>query len=182
MKYLLLALLACALSACADEITEPTGPVPPPGAENVAPDTWLPVTLSTARGSPDWVSVARQRDCPPGPRTGDPCPYGEVFFNQRTITRTADGSMANIWVQTRHGAPQLYAAESEDGNPMTIRYELTRLHYRINCVDETFAIIERQILGEGEVVVASERPPEIYRPPARWSSVPLVMRPACRGS
>lgn len=182
IRTLTAALLAAALAACGDDIVVSKGPVPPPGAEGLPPDTLLPVTLSMSRSSPDWLFVARQRDCPPGPRTGDPCPYGEVKYNQRTITRTADGRTANIWLQTDHGAPQLREIPIEGGGTRNIRYERVRIHYRFNCADETFAVIEQQILGPNDVVVARETYPENYSAPDRWSAVALTLPIACRGA
>ena len=179
----LVALLAFTLAACGgDEVVVAKGPVPPPGAEGLPPDALVPVTLSTSRSSPDWITFAHQRDCPLGPPTGERCPYGQIAYNQRTITRTADGRLANMWLQTHHGTPQLWAVPLEDGGRRTIRYERMRVHYRFNCADETFAIIERQILGANEVVVGGDSPPEIYRAPARWSPVAIAMPIACRGA
>lgn len=176
------ALLAVALAACGDDIVVSKGPVPPPGAEGLPPDALVPVTLSLSQSAPDWIFIARQRDCPPGPRTGDPCPYGEIKYNQRTITRTADGRIANMWLQTDHGTPQLRAIPIEGGGARNIRYERTRMHYRFNCADETFAVVELQILGDNDVVAARETYPENYAAPQRWSAVALALPIACRGA
>ena len=134
-----------------------------------------PVVLATTRNMPDWLLVARQRDCDPG---GD-CPRGEVHFNQRTITRRADGT-ADIWVQVRHGTPQIYAIEDAT-TETTIRYEMQRVHYRFNCQTSQFFVVERQIMGAGETVVARDAPQQIYRAPVRGSVTAIVMPIACRG-
>ena len=62
-----------------------------------------------------------------------------------------------------------------------MRYTRTRLHYRLNCTDETFTIVERQILGSNDAVLQRVNPPEIYRTPQRWSAVALALPVACRG-
>src|SRR5262245_56895674 len=107
-----------------------------------------PVVISSTRDLPDWSLVARQRDCPPG----EDCPLGEVKFNQRTITRGDDGT-ADIWVQVRHGRPQVYQIEDAT-TQTTVRFSVQRLHYRFNCQTEQFFVVERQIMGAGETVVA----------------------------
>ena len=134
-----------------------------------------PVVLDTTRNMPDWLLVARQRDCEPG---GD-CPRGEVHFNQRTITRSADGT-ADIWVQVRHGRTQLYQLEDE-ATATTIRFEVQRLHYRFNCQSQQFFVVERQIMGAGETVVARDNPQQIYRAPVRGSVTAILLPIACRG-
>ena len=143
--------------------------------QSAAPANEGPVVLATTRNMPDWLLVARQRDCEPG---GD-CPRGEVHFNQRTITRSADGT-ADIWVQVRHGTPQLYQV-SDATTETTIRYEMQRVHYRFNCQTEQFFVVERQIMGAGETVVARDNPRQIYRAPVRGSVTAIVLPIACRG-
>lgn len=134
------------------------------------------VVLGSTQNLPDWLLVARQRDCAPG----EGCPRGDVHFNQRTITRNADGT-ADIWIQVRHGLPQLYQLESET-TETTIRFELERLHYRFNCTTAEFIVVERQIMGAGETVVARDQPRAIYRAPVRGSATAIIQPIACRGS
>jgi hypothetical protein len=164
------------LAACGEP--EPAAPVAPLPTD---PSAQVRVVLPTSRMSPDWVKVARQRDCPVvGKIAEERCPYGEVFYNQRTITRSVDGTVANIWTETTHGAPQLFEAETET-TTISIRYTQMRLHYRFNCTDQTFTTVERQILGDDGAVVQREPLPEIYRAPARWSAVAIMMPIACQG-
>jgi hypothetical protein len=160
-------LLLLALAACGE---------PAPGAEGgQAARGEGPVILATTRNMPDWLLVARQRDCAPG---GD-CPRGEVHFNQRTITRNADGT-ADIWIQVRHGLPQLYEIDSETSET-TVRFDVERLHYRFRCDSGEFIVVERQILGAGETIVARDQPRPIYRQPVRGSATGIIMPIACRG-
>lgn len=133
------------------------------------------VILGTTRHMPDWLLVARQRSCAPG----EECPLGEVHFNQRTITRSADGT-ADIWIQVRHGRAQLFETETET-TETTVRYELERLHYRFNCNTDQFVVVERQIMGAGETVVARDNPAQIYRAPVAGSVTGVIMPIACRG-
>ena len=158
-----------ALAACG-EAKAPDGQPPRAGGG---------IVLASTRNLPDWLLVARQRDCAIDAAEEDRCPLGEVHFNQRTITRTAEG-FADIWVQASHGRPQLYEYETET-TETTIRFTLERLHYRFNCNTSEFALIERQIMGAGETVVAQDQPPEIYRAPASRSVTIIVMPIACRG-
>jgi hypothetical protein len=173
MKFLMrkLAALICifTLAACGQQ----TAPAQQTPAEAKSEG---PVVLATTRNMPDWLLVARQRDCAPG----EDCPRGEVHFNQRTITRSADGSTADIWVQVRHGTPQLYSMEDAT-TQTTIRYDVQRLHYRFNCQTQQFYVVERQIMGAGETVVARDTPPQIYRAPVSGSVTAIVMPIACRG-
>ena len=171
MKFLMrkLAALFCifTLAAC--------GPSPADSKQGQSAGPPGPVILGTTRNMPDWLLVARQRDC----AVGEDCPRGEVHFNQRTITRSADGT-ADIWVQVRHGLPQIY--QLEDANTQTtIRFDVQRLHYRFNCQTQQFYVVERQIMGAGETVVARETPPQVYRAPAQGSVTAIVMPIACRG-
>lgn len=159
--------LLLALAACG----EPAAP----GGQQAAQNGEGPVVLATTRNMPDWLLVARQRDCDPG----ESCPRGEVHFNQRTITRNADGT-ADIWIQVRHGVPQLYQIESET-TETTVRFELERLHYRFKCDTGDFVVVERQIMGAGETVVARDQLRQIYRQPVRGSATAIIMPIACRG-
>jgi hypothetical protein len=105
---------------------------------------------------------------------------GDIQYNQRTITRHDDGT-ADIWVQVRHGRPQLYQLTSETSDT-TIHYTVERLHYRFNCATSQFFVVERQILGASETVVAHDEPAQIYRAPVHGSVTGVIMPIACRGS
>lgn len=169
MRTVLSALALFALAACGDaEAPKEQGQV----REG-------PVVLDTTRSLPDWLLVARQRDCRGETPTEDRECLGEVHFNQRTITRSADGT-ADIWVQVRHGQPQLYQLEDAT-TETTIRYEMQRLHYRFNCTTQEFVVVERQIMGAGETVVVRDNPRQIYRAPVRGSVTAIVLPIACRG-
>jgi hypothetical protein len=133
------------------------------------------VILGSTQNLPDWLLVARQRDCDAGER----CPLGEVLFNQRTITRNADGT-ADIWIMVRHGAPQLYGLEDER-TQTTIHYTVERLHYRFNCQTAQFIVVERQIMGANDTVVAHDNPRPIYRAPVQGSATGVIEPIACRG-
>lgn len=155
-----------ALAACGQASDAPAGQ----GASSG------PVVLATTRDMPDWLLVARQRDCPPGAD----CPRGEVHFNQRTITRNADGT-ADIWVQVRHGQAQLFSVDTET-TETTVRFTLERLHYRFNCQTTEFIVVERQIMGANETVIARDEPRQIWRLPVRGSATGVLLPIACRGS
>lgn len=176
MRNALFAVAALAALAACDRQDAPSVPA---GEAPAAADQ-APVILGTTRNMPDWLLVAYQRDCPADATGASACPRGEVKFNQRTITRSADG-FADIWVQVRHGAPQLYEVET-DTRRTTIRFDMQRLHYRFNCNTQQFVVVERQIMGENETVVARDHPRQIWRAPAPRSATHLVMPIACRGS
>lgn len=131
------------------------------------------VALQSTQNLPDWLLVARQRDC-----ARQDC-VGEILFNQRTITRNADGT-ADIWLQVRHGNPQAYPIETATTRT-TITFTSERLHYRFNCTSGQFVVLERQIMGAGETVVAHEEPRQIWRAPVEGSVTPVVMPIACNG-
>lgn len=169
--------LAAMLAACQQEPAAPANPLPED------PSAQVRVSLQITPLSPDWIVAARQRDCSEvGALTnsGDRCAYGDVLYNQRAITRSVDGSVANLWAQVNHGAPQVYVGESET-TVTRIRYTQSRVHYRFRCNEDTFAIIERQIMGDNETVVQRDSPQEIYRAPREWSAVALMMPIACKG-
>jgi len=126
MRKFAFVLLAALAAACG----QPAAPTQQQEAQGEQGDGG-PVVLATTRNLPDWLLVARQRDCAADAPPAEQCPLGEVHFNQRTITRTPDG-FADIWVQTRHGQPQLFEYETETTRT-TVRFELQRLHYRFNC-------------------------------------------------
>lgn len=180
MKTLFRALtgaLVLAIAGCGEQASQT-----PPQNLPSDPSAQVRVVLPTSRMSPEWIVVARQRDCPIVGQTSarERCPYGEVMYNQRMITRSVDGSVANMWVQIDHGAPQLFEAETET-TEIAIRYTRTRLHYRFRCNEDTFTIIERQIIGEADAVLHRETPTEVYRAPTRWSAVAILMPIACEG-
>lgn len=172
-----LAALAClfTLAACGPPAQQQSG------AQQQAPAGETDsVVLGSTQNLPDWLLVARQRDCRGETPADDRECLGEVHFNQRTITRSADGSTADIWIQVRHGQPQAYQIE-DASTETTIRYTTQRLHYRFNCNEQQFMVIERQIMGAGETVVARDNPTQIYRAPVRGSITAVVMPIACRG-
>jgi hypothetical protein len=164
------ALAVLALAACGQP-APPSGS--PPNAANGDGGSNNGVVLQSAQNLPDWLLVARQRDC-----SRQDC-VGDIMFNQRTITRNADGT-ADIWLQVRHGNPQDYPIETPTSRTV-ITFTTERLHYRFNCATSQFLVLERQIMGAGDTVVAHEEPRQIWRAPVDGSVVPVVMPIACRG-
>lgn len=136
------------------------------------------IVLDSMDDLPDWLLVARQRDCRARGAADRQC-LGEVHFNQRTITRNADGT-ADIWIQVRHGVRQSYATETATSETI-IRFELERLRYRFNCASGEFIVVERLILGPRETVIARDEPVPAYRAPARGSVTGIIQPIACRG-
>lgn len=155
------ALLALALVAC--------GQSEAPSAPQEAPTTGVgAITLSSTEDLPDWLLVAHQSG------------GGEIHFNQRAITRDGEGH-ADIWTQVRYGSQQIYSGT--DGTTETIvRYNTERIHYRFKCAEEQFTIVERQIMGANETVVARDEPEELYRATPQAGVARLVLPIACRGS
>ena len=125
--------------------------------------------------------MARQRDCRGETPADDRACLGEVHFNQRTITRSADGSTADIWIQVRHGQPQIYQIE-DASTETTIRYTAQRLHYRFNCTEQKFVVVERQIMGANEQVIARDEPRQIWRNTPESGAARHVLPIACRGA
>jgi len=149
------------LAACGQPAT-PQGEAP---AAETSGDG--PVTLATTRNMPDWLLVLRTTE------------GGTVHFNQRTITR--ENGFADIWLQVRYGHTQAWDA-SDETTERTIRFDVERMHYRFNCAEETFVIVERQIMGSNDQVVARDEPRQIYRA-TPVSGVARQMLPvACRGA
>jgi len=180
MKSLMrkLAALLCifTLAACGQPAAPSGDGAPAPATQSGADQ----VMLGSTQNLPDWLLVARQRDCRAEGAADQEC-IGQVHFNQRTITRSADGATADIWVQVTHGQEQPYQYETETTRT-TIRYTQQRLHYRFNCNDQEFTLVERQIMGANETVIARDEPRQIYRAPAQGSVTHIVMPIACRGA
>lgn len=171
MRKLAAVICLFTLAACGPAQTTKAGAAPTGETDEVI--------LGSTRNMPDWLLVAYQRDCPRDAPTR--CPRGEVHFNQRTISRNTAEGTADIWVQVRHGLPQMHTIESET-ETTTIRYEVQRVHYRFNCGSNQFFVVERQIMGAGETVVARDSPRQIYRDPVRGSVTAIIMPIACRGA
>lgn len=125
------------------------------------------VLLSTPQGLPDWLLVLRTND------------GGTIHFNQRTISR--EGEFANIWLQVRYGRQQAWDA-SDESTERTIRYDVERMHYRYNCADNTFVVVERQIMGANDEVVARDEPSQIYRAAPAGGAAAHMLPIACRGA
>jgi hypothetical protein len=178
LRILAAAALAFTLSACGQ---------PQSADGSAAPAEPGSVTLGSTRNLPDWLLVARQRDCRAETPAEDleQC-IGEIHFNQRTITRDTAAGTADIWVQASHGQPQLYSMESAT-TETTIRYTVERVHYRFTCPAPDsgqvpqFVVIERQIMGQNDAVIARDEPRQIYREPVRGSVTAIVQPIACRG-
>ncbi|MEZ5972633.1 MAG: hypothetical protein R3C31_12555 [Hyphomonadaceae bacterium] len=160
-----LAVLIClfTLAACGQP-TQPSGGQTPAGGSTSDGSS---VLLSTPEGLPDWLFVLRTSE------------GGTVHFNRRTITR--ENGLADIWLQVRYGHTQAWDA-SDETTERVIHFDVERMHYRFNCAEETFVIVERQIMGANDEIVARDTPPQVYRPmPA--SGVARQMLPvACRGA
>lgn len=124
-----------------------------------------PVVLATTRNMPDWLLVLRTND------------GGTIHFNQRTITR--ENGFADIWLQVRHGRQQLWEADTET-TERVIRYEVERVHYRFNCAEETFVVVERQIMGANDQVIARSEPRQIYRRTPYTGAARHMLPIACR--
>ncbi len=159
-----LAVLIClfTLAACGQPAA-PGGQTPASGGNGEGGS----VLLSTPEGLPDWLFVLRTSE------------GGTIHFNRRTITR--ENGFADIWLQVRYGHTQRWDA-SDETTERIIRFDVERMHYRFNCAEETFVIVERQIMGANEEVVARDTPPQVFRSmPA--SGVARQMLPvACRGA
>ncbi|MEZ5961733.1 MAG: hypothetical protein R3C30_15125 [Hyphomonadaceae bacterium] len=141
----------------------------------VAPSDQAPATtqgdgsvlLSTPQGLPDWLLVLRTND------------GGTIHFNQSAITR--ENGFADIWLQVRYGRPQAWDA-SDESTERTIRYDVERMHYRYNCSDETFVVVERQIMGSGDQVLARSEPAQVYRATPATGAARHMLPIACRGA
>ncbi|HVY83895.1 MAG TPA: surface-adhesin E family protein [Caulobacterales bacterium] len=155
------AFAAFALAACGQQQQSGTATTSAQPQQNGA------LVLSQTQNLPDWLFILRTTD------------GGTIHFNQRTITR-ANG-IADIWLQVHYGHQQIYQAAASDRLNI-IHYELERIHYRFNCTDEKFVIVERQIMGSGETVVARDEPQQIWRATPETGAARYVLPIACRGS
>ncbi|MBL8546040.1 MAG: hypothetical protein JNL81_06220 [Hyphomonadaceae bacterium] len=150
------------LAACGQPAA-PAGEAPATGAAQSDGS----VLLGSTQNMPDWLLVLRTTE------------GGTVHFNQRTITR--QNGLADIWLQVRYGHPQAWDA-SDESTERVVRYDVERMHYRFNCAEETFVIVERQIMGSGEQVIARDEPQQIYRATPASGVARQMLPVACRGS
>jgi hypothetical protein len=162
MRKFAAAICLFVLAACG-QATAPAGEQAPDG-QAAETDS---VVLGSTRNMPDWLLVLRTTE------------GGTVHFNQRTITRR-DG-LADIWLQVRYGHTQAWDA-SDETTDRIIHYEVERMHYRFNCAEETFVIVERQIMGANEQVVARDEPQQIYRTTPITGVARQILPVACRGA
>lgn len=163
MRKLAAALCLFTLAACGQ-------PAAPAGEQTPAQQTENgngPVVLATTRNMPDWLLVLRTNE------------GGTVHFNQRTITR--ENGFADLWLQVRYGHRQAWDA-SDDTTNRIIHYDVERMHYRFNCAEETFVIVERQIMGDNEEVVARDEPRQVYRATPMTGVARHMLPVACRAS
>lgn len=160
LKHVLAAAALAALAACgqSDE-----GGAPAAGGGGAGE-----VTLGATRTLPDWLLFLRTQD------------GGNVHFNQRSITRAADGT-ADLWIQIQHGHTQVHVSEDSD-TTRTIAYVLERRHYRFNCAAEQFTILNRQFMDSMDVVAAEAPDPDALMRPVPPSGIARAALPiACRG-
>ncbi|MGE0829667.1 MAG: surface-adhesin E family protein [Hyphomonadaceae bacterium] len=163
IRFAALAAALLALSACG-ETSAPQGQSS--GGEAAQSGN---VSLMAGKTLPDWLLFARSSN------------GGNVFFNQRTITRTADGAQADMWIQIEHRNIQVYGAEDSEKRT-TITFNLERLHYQFKCPEEQFRIVTRQFMGAAEVVAAEQATPDALWRPVPPSGIARVALPvACRG-
>lgn len=165
MRKLATVLCLFALAACG-QAAAPAGGQAPASGQSAAQETDS-VVLGSTRNMPDWLLVLRTTE------------GGTVHFNQRTITRT--NGLADIWLQIRYGHTQAWDA-SDDSTNRIIRYDVERMHYRFNCAEETYVIVERQIMGDNEQVVARDEPRQIYRAMPMTGVARQMLPVACRGA
>jgi hypothetical protein len=159
MRFAIAALGLLALAGCGPKEADKAAAPPQSSGD---------VLLGSTQSLPDWLLIAHQSG------------GGDIHFNQRTISRDGQGH-ADIWTQVRYGSQQIYAGS--DGQTSTVvRYNIERIHYRFNCQNEQFTIVERQIMGAGETVVARDQPRELYRATPQSGVARIVLPIACRGS
>ncbi|MBL8548785.1 MAG: hypothetical protein JNJ73_02280 [Hyphomonadaceae bacterium] len=168
MRFLAV-LCLLALAACGEPAQPPAPAASPAPAQGAAPSpTASEVVLGSTKNLPDWLLVARTADA------------GYVHFNQRSIRRNGDGT-ADIWVEIRHGNPQLREAEDEKTRT-AIHFRTERLQYRFNCVESRFVILKRQFMGGQDAVAAEDTMnPELWRGVPATGIARVVMPVACRG-
>jgi hypothetical protein len=83
----------------------------------------------------DWQSLTRQRD---GSR---------IEFNPFTIACNPENGHRDIWIQILRTKPQQETFEDET-TIETISFTRDRYLYRIDCAAQTYAMLERRIMGD----------------------------------
>ena len=166
MRFLI-TVLALALAACGREAPQ-QAQVATAALPATCEEPGAAVTLRQTRNAPDWLLFARQAG------------GGDIQFNQRSIRRCGDNE-AEITVQVHYTQPQLYATEDERLRT-TVRYTVERVRYRYRCSGEDYRVIERQIVGDNEAIVATiPGPPDLWRPLSPSGVAALIKQTACVG-
>ena len=98
-----------------------------------------------------------------------------------TPSVTRENGFADIWLQVHWGHEQVYQIDHTDRSTI-VHYELEREHYRFNCTDGTFTVLERQILGANEQVIAHDEPRPIFRAIPEQGAAHYALPIACHGS
>jgi hypothetical protein len=162
------ALLALALAACSDEPVLAQKAGPPPTLPASCDDPAAVVTLRTTANQPTWLLFARQAG------------GGEIQFNRHSIRRCG-ANEAQIDIRVRYDQAQLYATE-DARYETTIRYNVEEVSYRFRCTDQTFAVLERRIIGDQDRVVSTiPGRPELFRPAVETGVAGRIIRTACLG-
>jgi hypothetical protein len=122
---------------------------------------------------PDWLQIARTPQA------------GFVQYNARTIYRDAAAGTTDVWVQLIHRDLQTYEAEDEAVKRL-IAYNKERYLYRFRCAAQTFAIVEHQILGEGDVAIETVKTPprsdSDFRAIGEGGVAQVLYPPACKAA
>lgn len=158
--------LAGVLAACGGEEKQAAAPAALPAS---CDDPAAVVQIEYLRNSPDWIYMS--------PQAGG----GRVHWGQHTLRRCGDNE-AELWLQVQYGAEQLHG-ETGGGYETIIRYTLERFHFRFRCTEQTYALIESQIIGPDEQVIATiPGDPDTFRPRTPGSPASQIMDTACRGA
>ena len=157
----LFALVSCGPAAPTGQTTSTASTRP---AQTAQPGA---VSFDAFRNLPDWLFILRTNE------------GGTIHYNQRTVTR--QNGFADIWLQVHWGNEQLYQIDAANRQTI-IHYTVEREHYRFNCTDSTFTIVERQILGANEQIVAHDEPRQIFRAIPDAGAAHYVLPIACHGS
>ncbi len=141
MRRLLLAMSgAIALIACQpDAEPAPDPAIPPSGAlvESGLPAGAVRPAFTAAYledGSPPWLQIMRNQD------------GAFIQYSPASLYRYPEQNLAEVWIQIIHRQQQTQAIVTQTGVD-SLDYSRERFHYLLDCQNEQFTILERQLVA-----------------------------------
>jgi hypothetical protein len=160
------------LTACGPKAEAPVAASAAPPSDALAGGPVDPSAPAKPSPFPPWLTIALQAG------------GGMVQYHPASIQRDAKTGIADVWIQVTYGSPQKYQTEDKIA-VQTITYQRERYLYRFDCNATRYAVMDRRIMGDGEVI-AEDIPTVTKAGEIPWAEVRaggvanLAQGPACK--